>query len=75
MGLYLPGVAGFATFYSGILGVGIWEAALKRKKIQQGQDQMLLGNRDLGIFCGVFSLIGEYYQELKNFLLLNFVIL
>ncbi|XP_043473205.1 high-affinity choline transporter 1-like [Leptopilina heterotoma] len=60
MGLYIPGVAGFATFYSGILGVGIWEAVLKRKKIQQGQDQMLLGNRDLGIFCGVFSLIATW---------------
>ena len=66
MGLYVPGVAGVATFYAAILGVGVWEATLKRRKIQQGQDQMLLGNRDLGLFFGVFSLIGKHSFFLKK---------
>ena len=55
----MPGAAGVATFYFAILGVGIWEAVLKRRKSQRSQDKTLIENRDLGIFLGVFSLIGK----------------
>ncbi|XP_033226153.1 high-affinity choline transporter 1-like [Belonocnema kinseyi] len=60
MGLYVPGAVGVATFYASILGVGIWEATVKKRKNHPGQDQMLLGNRDLGLFYGVFSLIATW---------------
>lgn len=59
MGVYVTGVVGVIVFYLTVLGVGIWAAAVKKKKARQGQDAMMLANRDLGPLLGVFTLIGK----------------
>lgn len=59
--MYVAGIAGAAVFYFTILGVNIWAATKKRKKIQsKSLDDLILGNRDLGLLLGVSSLVGKY---------------
>ncbi|XP_015590322.1 high-affinity choline transporter 1 [Cephus cinctus] len=60
MGVYVAGVAGVVVFYAAVLGVGVWAAAVKRRKIRQGQDDMLLANRGIGLFLGVFTLVATW---------------
>lgn len=54
------GVVGVIVFYVAVLGVGVWAAAVKRKKLRQGQDDMILANRGLGPLLGVFTLIATW---------------
>lgn len=58
--MYVIGVAGVVVFYMAVLGVGVWAAAVKRRKAQQGQDDMILANRGLGPVLGVFTLIATW---------------
>lgn len=59
MTLYVTGIAGVVVFHALVLGVGIWAAASRRKKNpQQGEIDMILANRELGLCLGIFTLIG-----------------
>ncbi|XP_057339121.1 uncharacterized protein LOC130676701 isoform X2 [Microplitis mediator] len=59
--MYVAGIAGAAVFYSTILGVNIWAASKKRKKIQsKSLDDLILGNRDLGLLLGISSLVATW---------------
>ncbi|KAG7202181.1 hypothetical protein KM043_015861 [Ampulex compressa] len=60
MGVYVIGVVGVIVFYIAVLAVGVWAAASKRKKAQQGQDDMILANRGLGPLLGVFTLVATW---------------
>ncbi|XP_078049934.1 high-affinity choline transporter 1 [Augochlora pura] len=60
MGVYVIGVVGVFVFYLAVLGVGIWAAAVKRKKAREVQDAMMLANRGLGPLLGIFTLIATW---------------
>ncbi|XP_017762201.1 PREDICTED: high-affinity choline transporter 1-like isoform X2 [Eufriesea mexicana] len=60
MGVYVIGLVGVIVFYVAVLGVGIWAAAVKKKKSHHGQDAMILANRGLGPLLGVFTLIATW---------------
>lgn len=59
MGVYVAGAAGLAGLYAAVLGVGVWAAAAKRRKAPGGPSEMILANRNVGLFLGVFSLVGN----------------
>ncbi|CAK9797346.1 High-affinity choline transporter 1 [Anthophora plagiata] len=60
MGVYVTGLIGVIVFYVAVLGIGIWAATVKKKKSRQGQDAMMLANRDLGPVLGAFTLIATW---------------
>ncbi|XP_026296482.1 high-affinity choline transporter 1 isoform X2 [Apis mellifera] len=60
MGVYVIGLVGVIAFYVAVLGVGIWAAAVKKKKSRHGHDALILANRGLGPILGVFTLIATW---------------
>lgn len=60
MGVYVIGLVSVIAFYVAVLGVGIWAAAVKKKKSRHGHDALILANRGLGPILGVFTLIGKF---------------
>ena len=57
------GLVGVIAFYVAVLGVGIWAAAVKKKKSRHGHDALILANRGLGPILGVFTLIGKCFKQ------------
>lgn len=64
MGVYVIGLVGVIAFYVAVLGVGIWAAAVKKKKSRHGHDALILANRGLGPILGVFTLIGKFSNKI-----------
>ncbi|XP_011499573.1 PREDICTED: high-affinity choline transporter 1-like [Ceratosolen solmsi marchali] len=56
MGIHMLGVLGLVGFHAATVGVGIWVTMIK--KIKGGQNAMILANRSIGLFLGIFSLVG-----------------
>lgn len=65
MGVYVIGLVGVIAFYVAVLGVGIWAAAVKKKKSRHGHDALILANRGLGPILGVFTLIGKFHKQIR----------
>lgn len=60
MRVYSTGLAGVTAFYAVILGFVVWVAATSsRNKLHRSHDNTILSNRRLGLFVGIFSLVGE----------------
>ena len=63
MAVNIPGVIAMVFFYLLVLGTGIW-ASLKSKREQRksaatGMDMALLGNRNISLAVGIFTMTGE----------------
>lgn len=71
MTAYVTGAAGTVAFYATVLCVGVWAAAIKRRKSPGGLDNLILANRDLGLYLGVISLVGnnQFSYKSNNFFL------
>lgn len=59
-----PAVAGaLGTLAATVLGVGLWAAAARNRKKApppaNRQNDLILANRSVGLFLGVFSLVGK----------------
>lgn len=64
MAFNIPGVIAMALFYMLILGTGLW-AARKAKRVErksQGNrtEVVLLGDRNIGLLVGVFTMTGMW---------------
>lgn len=57
MAVFVAGVAGLLVFYVVVLAVGVW-AGTKQKN--QGEEEVLLAGRNLGLTIGLLTLIGTY---------------
>ena len=58
MAVNIPGVISIAVFYLLILAVGLGAAWYKRKS-EKGNEQTMVGNRDIGLLVGSFTMTGE----------------
>ncbi|XP_017880185.1 high-affinity choline transporter 1-like [Ceratina calcarata] len=60
MGVYVLGLVGVILFYIAVLVVGIWAGATKKKKARDGQESIILANRNLGPVLGIFTLVATW---------------
>ncbi|XP_034949642.1 high affinity choline transporter 1-like [Chelonus insularis] len=59
--MFAAGIAGVGVFYAGILGVSIWAATSKKKKIpNKSLDGLIVENRKLGLILGIFTLVATW---------------
>lgn len=62
MAFNIPGVITMALFYMLILGTGLWAARKARRAERKSQgnrtEVVLLGDRNIGLLVGVFTMTG-----------------
>lgn len=59
MAVNIPGVISIIVFYLIILGIGLF-AAWKKRKSEKGNEQTMVGNRDIGLFVGSFTMTATW---------------
>lgn len=57
MSVNVAGVISIVVFYLVILLFGLW-AAWRKKKSENGNESTMVGQRDIGIFIGCFTMTG-----------------
>lgn len=57
MAVYVVGLVGVLVFYLAVLFVGIW-AGTKHKN--DGEEEIMLAGRSVGVVVGVLTLIGKF---------------